>query len=380
MTPPTSTITLAGAAGGEWDVAVIGAGPAGSVAARGLALGGLRVILLERRSFPRPKVCGDCLGALGVRTLQREGLGGVLESAGARPVPFAELRCGRARLRCDRPALWSVSRESLDSELARRAVLAGADLLTGVSARISPDRRVDITDRADSATLEARAIVLACGLAPARIDPTLPERLARRARIGLGCTNDAPAPRALTMAVGEGGYIGRVGLADGRTNWAAAIDPALLRTHPSPGEALASIWAAAAPDEPAPPAEGWRGTPALTRRAPAQRGNTFCIGDAAGYVEPITGEGMSWAIASGAAAAPCVLAYLRQGAGGVWAREHRRLLGAHRVRCALVARAVRHPRALAHGVRLVSRFPLSGEALVRALIGSPALGPRGAWA
>ena len=43
------------------DVLVIGAGPAGSAAARRLALGGLRVVLVDRCVFPRDKVCGDAI-------------------------------------------------------------------------------------------------------------------------------------------------------------------------------------------------------------------------------------------------------------------------------------------------------------------------------
>src|SRR5262245_23559213 len=46
-----------------WDVAVVGAGPAGSLAARELARRGASVLLVDRSPFPRPKVCGSCLNA-----------------------------------------------------------------------------------------------------------------------------------------------------------------------------------------------------------------------------------------------------------------------------------------------------------------------------
>lgn len=172
------------------------------------------------------------------------------------------------------------------------------------------------------------------------------------------------------MAVGRGGYIGRVGLGDGRTNWAAAIDAALLRGHGSPGEAIAELWRSAAPGEPEAPASGWRGTPHLTRRGVPERGPVFAIGDAAGYVEPITGEGMSWAIASGAGVVPCVMARLEGAAPGAWAREHRRVLGARRARCVAVAHAVRHPRALGACLRLAGAAPWASGAIAGALIGA----------
>ena len=60
MTVP-ATITAAAAAGRVWDVLVIGAGPAGAVAAREVARRGARVLLADRSAFPRGKVCGCCL-------------------------------------------------------------------------------------------------------------------------------------------------------------------------------------------------------------------------------------------------------------------------------------------------------------------------------
>ena len=52
-----------------WDVVVVGAGPAGAVVARELALAGATVLLVDRRRFPRNKVCGGCLSARTVAQL-----------------------------------------------------------------------------------------------------------------------------------------------------------------------------------------------------------------------------------------------------------------------------------------------------------------------
>src|SRR5579875_1062956 len=87
-----------------WDAVVIGAGPAGAMAARELAVGGAHVLLVERRDFPREKVCGGCLNghALAVlRSAGLEGLPGCTEG-----VPLRSFRLGvRGRsARLDLPA------------------------------------------------------------------------------------------------------------------------------------------------------------------------------------------------------------------------------------------------------------------------------------
>ncbi|MEM7623397.1 MAG: FAD-dependent oxidoreductase, partial [Planctomycetota bacterium] len=63
-----------GARGRDFEAVVIGAGPAGSVAAFVLARRGMRVLLVERRAFPRDKVCGGCLAPAGAATLEALGM------------------------------------------------------------------------------------------------------------------------------------------------------------------------------------------------------------------------------------------------------------------------------------------------------------------
>src|SRR5213078_4791567 len=91
-------------------------------------------------------------------------------------------------------------------------------------------------------------------------------------------------------------------------NVAAAVEPALL-AHATPADVVESIVAkAGAGVPPALRRAIWRGTPQLTsrpKRVAAER--VFLIGDASGYVEPFTGEGMATAIESAVAVAPFVL-------------------------------------------------------------------------
>ncbi len=103
------------------------------------------------------------------------------------------------------------------------------------------------------------------------------------------------------MACGRRGYLGLVRLEDGRLNLAAALDPCWMRVCGGPGPAAARLLAEVGwPPVPNLAEQNWRGTPALTRQARRRAAERlFLIGDAAGYIEPFTGEGMAWALAAG---------------------------------------------------------------------------------
>ena len=108
------------------------------------------------------------------------------------------------------------------------------------------------------------------------------------------------------MTCGTGGYLGLVRLEDDRLDLAAAFDADWMRRAGGPGAAAKALLSEAGWPAPFDLLKStWRGTPALTRQArrlAAER--VFVLGDAAGYVEPFTGEGMAWALAAGVAVAP----------------------------------------------------------------------------
>lgn len=115
----------ASVAGTDWDAIVVGAGPAGAVAAKRLAERGRRVLLVERHAFPRDKACGDALMPDAVQTLRRNGL---LEraTAGARAVATAVVYSpSRIRFAVEGSFLC-VKRRVLDAALAQGAAVAGA--------------------------------------------------------------------------------------------------------------------------------------------------------------------------------------------------------------------------------------------------------------
>jgi flavin-dependent dehydrogenase len=112
----------------------------------------------------------------------------------------------------------------------------------------------------------------------------------------------------------------------------------------------------------------WQLTPALTRRASVVAGERFLVlGDAAGYVEPFTGEGMAWALTAAAAAAPLVLAGLAGWSPALerrWAQVLQRQVGRRQRLCRGLALVLRQPGATALAFALSQRLPALAEGLV----------------
>ena len=389
------------------DAAVIGAGPAGSVLARDLALRGRRVLLVERATFPRRKVCGACLSGHAVRELAAAGLGHVLEDRGA--VPQTGFRLGVAG-RVRRSAFvrtgggFALSRSAFDAALAEEAVAAGVSFLQGATATICDDG-VTLTRGRDRRDVRAGAVAVACGLPGAGSLTSRDRRgasLSARgpletlpdgrgsgsltsiprpgSRVGAGCgvaggRFDAAffAAGTIHMAVAAGGYVGATVTEDGALNLAGAFDLSFLKARGGPGPAAAAILDAAG--FPVPPGVGaaeWSGTPPLTRTAAdVAAGRVFLVGDAAGYVEPFTGEGMGWAVASARRLGPILDEFLDgdAGAAGRWRVAYRRHVGRRKGWCRAVARAARTPAAAGAAAAIVNRLPAAAGPLLRHLAG-----------
>jgi geranylgeranyl reductase family protein len=118
------------------DVIVVGAGPAGASAAYFLARAGIDVLLVDREVFPREKVCGDGLAARALVVLERMGLGDWLRGFPEPEVMLFSSPNGEAvRIQLERPEGFSygrvIPRISLDEAVVERAVAAGARLLDG---------------------------------------------------------------------------------------------------------------------------------------------------------------------------------------------------------------------------------------------------------
>jgi flavin-dependent dehydrogenase len=196
--------------------------------------------------------------------------------------------------------------------------------------------------------------------------PGFESRVQASSRIGIGGETDAGAIEtvrgAITMAVSRHGYAGAVEVEGGRVNVAAAVDPGFLKASGGPARALRLIFMDAGVPLRAPlESIAWTGTLPLTRRLsdPAARG-IFVIGDAAGYVEPFTGEGMAWALAGAEAVVPFVARAVRSSDAGVeraWPRARADIVGRDQHWCRILAACLRRPALVAPAVALLARHP-----------------------
>lgn len=153
----------------QWDVLVVGGGPAGSATAARLAARGRRVLLLDREHFPRAKPCGECLNPAAVAALAA--LNALPAVAAAGPARLAGWRIHGPHRSFDgsfAPPLFGLAlpRAVLDATLLDHARAAGAEVRTGVRVVdvFRDGNRVAGVRTADGAILRARLTIGADGL------------------------------------------------------------------------------------------------------------------------------------------------------------------------------------------------------------------------
>ncbi|QDV67624.1 6-hydroxy-3-succinoylpyridine 3-monooxygenase HspB [Rosistilla carotiformis] len=377
------TIDLATATEKIWDVVVVGAGVAGATAAIGIARGGARVLLVDRKTFPRDKVCGACLNQDAVAGLKALGVLEPIMRAGALPLSAYELRSGSQAVTLALPGGLSISRRTMDRVLVEQAIGAGCEFLSGLTLRIDADpttaadgggyRQLLVQGKTEA--IRARIVIMATGLASENhiSQPQMQVATSPDSRVGFGIsTREFPQTYregTIYMAVSACGYVGVSRTEQGQLNIAAAIDRQALRGK-SAAEVCGEILRTA--DFPVCDAMlsgAWKGTTTLTRR----RQNVACtrlfvVGDAAGYIEPFTGEGMAWAIRAGRAVAPLATdavtnwtdAYVDR-----WKHTTEDLIITQQYWCHAFARTLRYPKLVRGLLRVVTVVPSLGHYVVR---------------
>jgi len=147
-----------------WDVAIVGAGPAGATAALHLSSRGHRVLLLDKAAFPRDKVCGDVLTAHALAALHRAGLKTIVEERGHRTEKTLLLGPSRKGVEVPVPFL-GLRRRELDFLLAGAARKAGAVWVKGHVTGLTgvEDEEVLLNVKDVEAPIQARVALLATG-------------------------------------------------------------------------------------------------------------------------------------------------------------------------------------------------------------------------
>ncbi len=361
-----------------WDVVVVGAGPAGSMAALEIARRGPSVLLVDKARFPRYKVCGCCLNGRALSLLASAGLGGLVDQCGGSPLRAFELSVGKRTARVPLPAGVSLSRAKFDNALVEAARKQGAVFVSECRAdsaqSIAGGWRLRMTVGDETEQVTASVVLAADGLAQHLMKSALREKpvLQSSSRLGAGAVLEAAdgryAPGTIYMAVGQGGYVGLVRLEDGRLNVATALDPRLVKGR-SLSSAAAEILKQAGHVIPQGFGDAdWRGVPQLTRRPARAAGpRIFAIGDAAGYVEPFTGEGIGWALTSGREAAVMACDAIGAFESEVerrWQRRHREIVGAAQRRCRVISLGLRHPALLNLATAALARAPTIARCLI----------------
>lgn len=349
----------------DFDVAVIGGGPAGAAAALGAARAGHSVALFEPQAEP-DKPCGEGILPAGVAALVELELADLLARGRSLERIRYVLAAGRElEVPLPTPGL-ALERPVLAAALAQ--ALAGEARITRFARRVS-SARDERGFRLQSGTeiWSARTLIAADGLrgksAAWLHGPRRAALLRRASRYGLRARALARRPLVgVEVHLGRESEVYLTPLTGGR------INVAVLRDEFGPGEHASSAWLAAALRE-HPRAAALLGewvTPpearALSRALPrrAAEAGAFLAGDASGGIDPVLGCGVALALTTGLAAARAAGRVLARGSGSP-EREYRRF-----VRCETRVRA-----AIAGGLSLLARRPGLQPAVVRVLASWP---------
>lgn len=363
-----------------WDVVVLGAGPAGAIAARQLAREGRHVLLVEKSQLPRSKVCGGCLGGVALDVLEQVGLGDLPVKCGGVALQKMRLASGGSVAQIEIGRRVALSRQTFDAALTREAIQSGATLCTETAGSLKPSaelcaRSVTLRHCGLVSTIRAKVVVVATGLATCLPDCFI--RTTPKSRIGLGAVLDhSPAcvePGTLYMACGAEGYVGIAPIEDGHIDIAAAVDSAALGAGTSPGKLISVILNHAGLPLPAADLDKlpWRGTPPLTRITyPLGSNRCLLVGDAAGYVEPFTGEGIGWALQSAVLACSLLADGLEVWDDRLpdrWKNMHSQAFGRHQRNCRRIVQLLRSKTVRTIVLRSLHRAPSLARPIVRRL-------------
>jgi geranylgeranyl reductase family protein len=337
-----------------WDLVVVGAGPAGTSAALGaLAVDpSLSVLMIDRHDFPRDKACGDGIAPHVLDLLAEVGVTGIFDDW----TPVRRFALTRGDVGVDRDMArptWVVPRTVFDQRLVQAAQAAGAELIQRRVRGVEIQQRSVIVD----GEVDARFVVGADGAhSVVRRDLGV-----KPGPVALAIRGYAPTPpkRAASQVIAYGpgrqpSYAWSFDRGDGWSNVGYGEQLTPDRPRPTREELMAHL------EDLLPGAtdggKSWWGhhLPLSGRSWRPPAGPVMLAGDAAGLINPMTGEGIYYAVATGLVAGRAVADALRvdsADAGSPYRRQTTRLLGRHLRHTALTAQLSRSGRVIDAGIR-----------------------------
>lgn len=388
----------------ERPIVIAGGGVAGAVLATLLARRGRRVIVVEKRGEGETKCCGGCLAPRGVRVLREIGLGRALDRGDAVETRSWRLIDRRGRVICGaslgRDAGAAIGRDRFDAALLDEARAAGAEIIRRATvlrtaagevvirrATGQSDQERDADGASDRPLLIVGAdgvgsgVARSAGLAGARAWTGAP-------RLGFSWSVEPEAAASLDVPTASidihltrGGYLGLVRCHGGVGAGAIALpgDPSkVARAWARDSAALAALESRGArPARALQASRGFSATGPLPWRPRAVIAGgavpVALVGDAAGYEEPFTGEGMTWAIESAAVLAARIdqSSAWSEASARAYARDHARAFATRRWRLralATIVAAASRSTAWSCGFALAARLPIVPGAIVRSVV------------
>ena len=307
-----------------YDLAVIGGGPAGTSAAITAARAGVRVLLLERGKLPRQRVCGEFVSAESLDLLAAL-LGHGVDPETVR-IPEARLFVdGRVISTPVAPPAASIARFDLDADLWKAAKYCGVDARlecpVGDVAGTGP-----FQIKTSLEAFASRAVIGAAGRwSNLRPKPSNGNGRAREKWLGLKAHFAEEFPHAsVDLYFFDGGYCGvqpvRLGNdMRGRVNACAMVRADVARTLPEVFQLNAELAKRSLAWQPL--IEVTSTSPLIFHEPQAIQNGMLLAGDAAGFVDPFVGDGISLALRSGAMAAECLIPFFREEISLADARE-----------------------------------------------------------
>jgi len=357
------------------DYAVVGGGPAGLAVAILAALAGRRAVVVERRRAPVDKACGEGLMPPGVAWLRRM----EVEIAAARAHPFTGITYVDGEVTAEADFVegsgLGIRRTELVSAMRARAAALGVEVLEGCRAGVFVEHTDHVALETDRGRLKARWLVGADGLhGGVRTTAGFGVTAGKRRRHGVR-RHFRLAPWSDRVEVhwidGVEAYVTPVGpdTVGVAFLWSAAANrersdyDAFLSRFPELRRRLGEV--AAHPDT------SVRGAgPFDVRVTPISRGRVLLVGDASGYLDAITGEGLSLAFASAAALVEATSGDDASSYARAWTRLRRQHVALTR----LVLWIADHPALRRRVVRALSSRPDAFRAFLALNTGAWSLG------